>query len=383
MCPGFPAPNASQKDYAEILDYMMTALPPESPPAFGLHPNAEIGYLTNTSEALFKTIVDTSGGGGGGGDEEGGDGGEDIVRSTLNMILETLPEEFVLFLLQRMAKPLLEQEAGPFVVVALQEAKRMNALLAEMKRSLIELDKGLKGQLNMSQSMEDLVTALRINEVPGRNPFALCKWEARAWPSLKGLASWYVELGQRQEQLVAWTEELTLPITIWLPGLFNPTAYLTAVMQVTARRREMPLDRMTTETHVSTYQRPDEPQEYAQDGAYCHGLFLEGARWPTGDDAGEPYNVTGTPCAGCLMDGRLKELLPPMPVVYVKAVAVQDDWEASAVGYLRNVDDIYECPIYLNQFRGPTYITLATLKTEEPKSKWVLSGTAIVMQQNM
>lgn len=48
----------------------------------------------------------------------------------------------------------------------------MNALLSEIRRSLIELDKGLKGQLNMSQSMEDLSTAFGLNEWPGRNPFA-------------------------------------------------------------------------------------------------------------------------------------------------------------------------------------------------------------------
>lgn len=54
----------------------------------------------------------------------------------------------------------------------LQECSRMNALLTEIRRSLVELDKGLKGQLNMSQSMEDLATAFGLNEWPGRNPFA-------------------------------------------------------------------------------------------------------------------------------------------------------------------------------------------------------------------
>lgn len=40
------------------------------------------------------------------------------------------------------AKPLLLQKSGPFVVVALQECARMNALLGEIRRSLGELDKG-------------------------------------------------------------------------------------------------------------------------------------------------------------------------------------------------------------------------------------------------
>lgn len=40
------------------------------------------------------------------------------------------------------AKPLLTQKSGPFVVVALQECARMNALLSEIRRTLQELDKG-------------------------------------------------------------------------------------------------------------------------------------------------------------------------------------------------------------------------------------------------
>jgi len=46
-----------------------------------------------------------------------------------------------------------------------------------------------------------------------------------------------------------WSSELITPFSVWLPGLFNPTSYLTAVMQVTARRTGLPLDQMTTETH--------------------------------------------------------------------------------------------------------------------------------------
>lgn len=47
---------------------------------------------------------------------------------------------------------------------------------------------GLKGQLNMSQSMEDLSKAFILNEWPGRNPFSQCAWEKLAWPSKKRCA---------------------------------------------------------------------------------------------------------------------------------------------------------------------------------------------------
>lgn len=80
------------------------------------------------------------------------------------------------------------------------------------------------------------------------------------------------------------------------------------------------------------------------------------------------------------MDGRLKELLPGLPVVYIKAVTVQPSWEPSSTGYLRRQEDVYECPVYLTSFRGHTYVFLATLKTMDPCNKWVLTGTAILMQ---
>jgi hypothetical protein len=50
---------------------------------FGLHPNAEIGYLTTLGETLALTILQCSGGGGGG----GGKGKDDIVKETLTRFL--------------------------------------------------------------------------------------------------------------------------------------------------------------------------------------------------------------------------------------------------------------------------------------------------------
>lgn len=296
--------------------------------------------------------------------------------------MKSLPEPFQMITIQDNARPLLLLDSGPFVVVVLQECQRMNALIHEMKRSLIELEKGLKGQLNMSQPMEDLIAAININQWPGRNPYSTCKWESKAWPSMKNMLSEFQDFLHRIAQLVAWSSELITPKSVWLPGLFNPTSYLTAVMQVTARRTSSPLDQMTTETHVTTFLRPDQIEGATppEDGAYIHGLYIEGARWSIGDEAGDSEMVSGVPTAGTLVDSRLKELLPILPVIYVKAVPVKPSWEPSAVGYLRRQPDIYECPVYITSFRGNTYVFLATLKTVDPNSKWILTGTAILMQ---
>eukprot|EP00953_Heterococcus_sp_UTEX-ZZ885_P032394 16926-Heterococcus_DN1.PRE.1 len=375
--PGFKAPNPTEHDYQGFLTYTDDELPPESPPQFGLHPNAEIGYLTNRCESLFDAILNVGGGGGGGGTND-----SSVVKDTMNDLLERLPPNFEMITINIRARPLLLSESGPFVVVALQECTRMNTLLSELRRSLVELDKGLKGQLNMSQSMEDLATAFRINQWPGRNPFSQCAWEKLAWPSNKYLLPQVVDMLRRIEQLARWIDDLITPICLWLPGMFNPTAYLTAVMQVTARKTGAPLDKMTTETHITTYMDPAQCDYVPQDGAFVYGLFLEGARWATGDEAGDVDIITGTPTAGMLVDSRLKELLPQLPVIYVKAVPVKSTWEPSAVGYLRHEKGLYECPCYLTRFRGPTYVFLATLRTNAPESKWVLTGTALIFQRD-
>lgn len=45
-------------DYKGYHQYIDDVLPPESPYLYGLHPNAEIGFLTATSENLFRTILE-------------------------------------------------------------------------------------------------------------------------------------------------------------------------------------------------------------------------------------------------------------------------------------------------------------------------------------
>ena len=373
--PGFKSPNPEALDYEGYIGYVDSAMPPESPPLFGLHPNAEIGYLTSMTENLFFKILSIGGGGG-----DSGGGGGDVVKDTMNNLLERLPEQFGMVEINLRAKELLAGEAGPYIVVALQECGRMNVLLSEIDKTLNDLDKGLKGQLNMTQAIEDLATAFKINQWPGRNPFSKCTWQKFAWASQKNLMSQFADMLARIDQLTSWSDDLVTPVSIWLPGLFNPSSYLTAVQQVTARATGVALDKMTTETHVTSCWDHSELTEYAVEGTYIHGLYLEGARWPKGDDAGDPFVVSGTNCCGSLAESRLKELLPPMPVIYVKAVTIQPHWEPSPVGYLRGDPSIFECPVYSTTFRGPTYVFLATLRSDVPTHKWVLGAVALMMQ---
>ena len=311
LAPGFNSPSPDMFQYDDYMSYIEQSMPPESPPLFGLHPNTEIGYLSNSAETLLFNILTISGGEDSATKENNKGNTE---RETMVDLQERLPKQFEMVTLTLKAKPLLDGPSGPYIVVVLQECGRMNILLHEIERSLSDLDKGLKGQLNMTQEMEDLLSALQMNQWPGRNPFSKCNWEKLAWPSQKNLLSQFSNMIQRVEQLSKWIETLDIPKSIWLPGLFNPSSYLTAAQQVTARKRGLALDTMTIETHVTSMWDASEVVNHAVDGTFIHGLFIEGARWPKGDELGDSFIVEGTKCAGTLSESRLKELMPPMPV---------------------------------------------------------------------
>ena len=225
----------------------------------------------------------------------------------------------------------------------------MNGLLFEMKRSLGELDMGLKGDLSITEAMEALMNALYDDRVPET-------WANKAYPSKRALGPWLFDMLERYKQLEGWTNDLATPKVTWLSGLFNPQAFLTAVMQVTARKNEWPLDKLVTVVEVSKKSAEVVTAEGgARDGAFTSGLFLEGARWDS--------------AAGVLDDAIMKQLYPAMPLILVKAATAGKD----------EARDIYACPVYQTQDRGPTFVFTAGLKTKAPPIKWVLAGVALLM----
>ncbi|KAL4164616.1 hypothetical protein KRP22_004480 [Phytophthora ramorum] len=396
---GFKCPDPFTFSYTKYVDHIETQLPSESPTVYGLHPNAEVGYLVDASNELFAAIAKFQPSGGPSTSADGTatktarSAASELAKENAHVyavieeLLEKLPPEIDLADLQAKADPLLTTDQSPYVVVALQEATRMHTLLHEIQTSLVELTKGIQGTLNMTEQMEDLMEALSINQVPGRNVLHMCSWERYAWWSRKSLSLWFADLLERVQFLSSWTNEFRLPYSMWISGLFNPTAFLTAIKQCTARTHGIPLDSMAIETHVTPIADAEGAESYPEMGAYIHGLFMEGARWeyPMKDgDKTSPfiYEVDSIPCGGHLVDPMPKELLPAAPVIYARAVVIDSKWEATAVGHFRRSKDVFDCPVYQTTLRGPTYVFLATLNTIHPKAKWILAGVALVMQRD-
>merc|ERR1711861_21378 len=130
----------------------------ETPVAFGLHPNAEIDFRTTQS----------------------------IAESVLADISDRFNEKF--FDVEDLQRSLEEQ--GPYQNVFIQEMDVMNVLLAEIKRSLAELQLGFAGELTMSDAMENLMNCMFLDRVPPT-------WAKRAWPSMRPLSLWLTNFSNR------------------------------------------------------------------------------------------------------------------------------------------------------------------------------------------
>ncbi|XP_055083623.1 dynein axonemal heavy chain 11 isoform X2 [Periophthalmus magnuspinnatus] len=339
LCPGFPSPPIM--DYSGYHSYIDEHLPCENPTLYGLHPNAELECLTVTSDHLLRTLFElqphnsTRG-------EGAAQSSEDKVKSVIEDIIDRLPDEYNMA--EIMSKT---AERTPYVLVCLQECERMNHLIAEMHRSLNELELGLKGELTISSSMETLQSALFSDVVPD-------SWARLSYPSTKTLAHWFNDVLLSCQELDSWTQDFVLPAVVWLSGLFNPQSFLTAVLQSIARKNEWPLDRMCLTVDV-TKKTKDDFGHPPREGAYIHGFFMEGARWDCQ--------------SGVISEAILRDLTPAMPVVYVRAVPSEE----------LELKNTYECPVYRTKQRGGTHVWTLHLKTKQSPAKWIIAGVALLL----
>jgi dynein heavy chain len=329
--------------YAARIEEMLLV---NSPEIFGLHANAEIGYLTNASRQLWSDLVELQPRVGGG---SGGISREEYISGVARSIQEKLPEEFDIALISKeMGVP------SPTQVVLLQEMERWNALVARMRISLRDLQRALVGEIGMSAELDELAFSLFNGALPG-------VWRKLAPATEKSLGAWLDHFLRRLSQYRAWIAEGD-PKVMWLSGLHIPESYLTALVQTTCRRYLWPLDKSTLYTQVTKFKTEEEVGEKLLDGCYVSGLYLEGAAWD--------YEKS------MLRRQDPKILVQELPIMQVIPI------EASKL----KLQNTFRTLVYVTQARrsagGVGLVLEADLATDEHSSHWVLQGVALCLNIN-
>lgn len=398
----FIAPKLSA-NFDRIMEHVNTSLTNETPTAFGLHPNAEVAFRTENGQMLLQSMLlltskEDLQGENNGDEEDGalGYGGEsgtkdfiDTIQSAAEEVVQDVLENYrdfrfdiqELFLNETYTSRSLDGSSrrrkksrlssvtapqisnmDPFQTVLLQECQRMNHLLEVMTNSLSELEMTYRGDVPLTEATEKLQMLLYYERVPE-------SWLAAASPSRQSLSSWLSTLQHRIAQLQEWVGSAPdLPLVLWLPGLFNPQAFLTAVLQTAARKKNIELDslRITVDVTKQTFDTVDAP---SRDGHFVHGLYLEGARWDFSN--------------GLLESSLPREMNVLMPVLICRAIVDTGNKDQTGVlgrGSKVGAINVYECPVYKTQQRGPTFIFMSPLRTKVSPAKWVLAGVAMLME---
>jgi len=274
------------------------------------------------------------------------------AEETCNQILDEVKD--IKFATDDIFRAIPDENKGPYQYVFLQECDYMNQLVREMVRSLSELQLGFKGELTMSEGMENLVECLKMEVIPPR-------WQKLAFPSTRPLTSWIVNLKERCTQLDDWTNDPSnFPKVVDLSKLFNPQSFLTAIKQVCCQQQMLELDKLMVYTEV-TKKEKNQIDAPAREGAFVTGMFLEGARFDINSNS--------------LEESKPKEMFFRMPVINCKA-GIGDE---ALGGNGKETKNLYICPTYCTPNRRPHYVFAAQLRTKQNPSKWILGGVAMIL----
>jgi len=345
LFPGYHVPEATE---IGVFRQEIERLPgQESPEIYGLHPNADLTFRTLQVTQALQTILETMPKTGGG---AGGMTREEVVDKTAEELIAKVPTPFHKEESMDKLKKLPGGPAQPLTVFLRQEIDRLNTIIVLTASTLKNLRLAIAGTVALS---EDLVAALDAL-FDARIPPA---WLKKSWEA-GTLGNWFVGLLSRYDQLHKWLNN-GRPKAYWLTGWFNPQGFLTAMKQEVNRKHAA--DKWALDDVVMTSEVTHPPKELEHlkeapaEGVYLYGLFLDGCSWSGKENR--------------LVDSEPKKLYTPLPVLYVTGVLSRD----------KKKDGIYGCPCYRVKGRtGLNYIERFDLRTEDPASKWIMRGTALL-----
>ena len=333
--------EGDHESYIEFFKQMPIAADPE---VFGLHANADITKDQQETDLMCNSILLTQGNATSG----GGKSKEETLAEVAAQIAESIPPVFDLEL-ANYKYPVDYYESMNSVLC--QELVRFNRLLEVIHASIGSFQLALKGQIVMTGELDALGNAMFDGKIPAM-------WAKKSYPSLQPLAAYISELVRRLETLQKWIDEGAPPM-FWITGFFFTHAFLTGVLQNYARKYKLPID-----TVVFDFEAMPANHDFTKkpdDGAYCTGMFIEGAKW-------SDEKMT-------LVESDPKVLFTEMPVFWFKPTT--QDKRADFPHYL--------CPIYRTAERrgvlattghSSNFVINLTVPSDKPQNHWIKRGVA-------
>ncbi|CAM9175434.1 unnamed protein product [Chrysoparadoxa australica] len=356
-----PGPMSTFVHYVKGLPYS------EGPEVFGLHDNANISCALAETNSLLDTALSLQPRSGGG----AGKSWDEILGELASDILSKMPP---LFDIERALLDFPVKYEESMNTVLTQELIRFNRLSETISKSLFEVGKAIKGLIVMSSEVEAMGNSMVIGKVPAM-------WATVAYPSLKPLASWVLDLLARLDFLKSWMDQGKAPPVFWVSGFFFTQAFITGTLQNFARKHKVPIDQAGFDFRVLTAEECTTAEtEGAEDGAIVRGLFVEGARWNAGIHA--------------LDESRPRELVTGMPYIHMEPRRKEDlsipiGLDALYTGKANGNAHVYQCPVYKTNVRQGQLSTTGhstnfvmfinlPMAPEHSQKHWIKRGVAMI-----
>lgn len=340
----------TKRDYKGYLEYINSLPLIALPEVFGLHANADMSKDIKEVNTLLDSLLLTQSRD----SSAGGKSPEEIIGDVAGDILVNLPENFNVELVA-MKYP--QDYFNSMNTVLVQELGRVNRLLSQMRSTLLNLGKAVKGLALMSADLDAMGISLFNGKVPAL-------WLKASFPSLKPLGPYVAEVHERVKEFSEWVEKGP-PTVYWLSGFFFTQAFMTGARQNFARKFKIPIDEIDFDFYVKDREGDcDDPPE---DGVYVRGMFIEGCRWN--------FNTH------VLDESEPKVLFTAMPTMWMLPAEIKNFQE------FKN----YNCPLYKTSERrgilsttghSTNFVMDVRLPADKPESHWTKRGVAMLCSLN-
>ncbi|XP_075164298.1 dynein heavy chain 3, axonemal [Haematobia irritans] len=335
------------------------------PEVYGLHENADINRNNKETNILIQGVMKTQ---------------TDLMASVKSSVNEgeaaTVDPAFqickdILSRLPAAFNMVDVNEKYPVVytnsmnTVLRQELIRFNRLLDYMRKSLINVQKAIQGQIAMIPELERTHRSMVMGKLPD-------DWLKKSYPSLKPLGSYVNDFLARLEFFQRWIDEGE-PTVFWLPGFYFTQSFMTGVLQNYSRKNRFQIDMVKIDFEVTKYEmKADQGPEL---GAYIRGLFLEGCRWDRSK--------------GAVDESFSKVLFDTLPVIcMLPTIKTEDETKEDNVA-LKDIQPIYECPVYKTSERrgvlsttghSTNFVMYMNLPCTKNQMHWINRGAASLCQ---